>query len=33
MHHHRQVALESQLRSHQITVRDFIRGLALITQT
>jgi phycobilisome rod-core linker protein len=26
---HRQVALESQLRSSQITVKDFIRGLAL----
>lgn len=25
----RQVLLESQLRSHQITVRDFIRGLAI----
>jgi phycobilisome rod-core linker protein len=29
IHHHRQVALESQLRCGQITVRDFIRGLAL----
>lgn len=26
---HRQIALESQLRSHQITLREFIRGLAL----
>jgi phycobilisome rod-core linker protein len=26
--HHRQTALESQLRSNQITVREFIRGLA-----
>jgi phycobilisome rod-core linker protein len=26
--HHRQVALESQLHSNQITVREFIRGLA-----
>lgn len=27
--HHRQTALESQLRAGQITVRDFIRGLVL----
>jgi phycobilisome rod-core linker protein len=27
--HHRQVALESQLRTGQITVRSFIRGLVL----
>ena len=27
--HHRQIPLESQLRSGQITVREFIRGLAL----
>lgn len=27
--HHRQIALESQLRAGQITVRDFIRGLVL----
>jgi phycobilisome rod-core linker protein len=27
--YHRQIALESQLRSGQITVRDFIRGLVL----
>ncbi|WP_008314556.1 phycobilisome rod-core linker polypeptide [Leptolyngbya sp. PCC 6406] len=27
--YHRQVALESQLRTRQITVRDFIRGLVL----
>jgi phycobilisome rod-core linker protein len=27
--HHRQIALESQLRANQITVRDFIRGLVL----
>lgn len=29
LQNHRQVALESQLRSGQITVREFIRGLAL----
>jgi phycobilisome rod-core linker protein len=29
LQHHRQVALESQLRSHQITIYDFIRGLVL----
>lgn len=27
--YHRQIPLESQLRSYQITVKDFIRGLAL----
>lgn len=27
--HHRQIALESQLRAGQLTVRDFIRGLVL----
>lgn len=29
LQHHRQVVLESQLRSHQITIREFIRGLIL----
>jgi phycobilisome rod-core linker protein len=29
IHHHRQIALESQLRCGQITVREFIRGLVL----
>lgn len=29
LQHHRQVKLESQLRSHQITVQEFIRGLLL----
>jgi phycobilisome rod-core linker protein len=29
LQHHRQIALESQLRSNQITVREFIRGLLL----
>ena len=29
LQHHRQVSLESQLRSRQITVREFIRGLVL----
>lgn len=29
LQYHRQVGLESQLRSHQITIREFIRGLIL----
>lgn len=29
LQHHRQVGLESKLRSHQITVQEFIRGLLL----
>jgi phycobilisome rod-core linker protein len=29
LQHHRQITLESQLRSHQISIREFMRGLLL----